>query len=128
MLDDHLPAEIEAVFQTMPAAQAAALLAVRSLILSEAAALKAGPVSEALKWGQPSYSVAKGTPIRLGLSKGRTALFVHCQTSIIEPARELFGGVAEFEGSRALILGGDPRATTYVIRAALTYKQPGKRV
>ena len=39
MLDDHLPAEIEAVFQTMPGAQAAALLAVRSLILSEAVAL-----------------------------------------------------------------------------------------
>ncbi|WP_299190721.1 DUF1801 domain-containing protein [uncultured Litoreibacter sp.] len=124
MLDMTLTT-LPAVFDDMPEAEAATLLEARDLIYAEAARLGVGPLEETLKWGQPSVVPPKksGTTIRLGLLGGKAALFVHCQTTIIDQARELFGGVAEFSGNRALVLGGDPRATTHVICAALTYYQ-----
>ena len=126
MLDtDELPAQISAVFDGYTTAQSCALIDLRALIFEEAARLGVGPVAETLKWGQPSYVVTKGTPLRLALLGGAPAVFVHCQTTIIEAARALFGGVAEFSGTRALILGGDARAEAHVICAALTYHQRG---
>lgn len=117
------PTTFPAIFADMPEAEAAGLLKVRDMIYAEALRLGVEPIEETLKWGQPAYVPPKksGTTIRLGLLGGKAALFVHCQTNIIEQARELFGGVAEFSGNRALLLGGDARAVTQVICAALTY-------
>lgn len=124
MLDmTQMPAPVAAAFAKL--GNPAPLLDARDLIFAEAARLAISPIEETLKWGQPSYLPPRkcGTTLRFGLLSGRPAIFVHCQTSIIEQARELFGGIADFKDNRALVLGGDPRATTHVICAALTYHQ-----
>ena len=120
---------IEAAFAAMPAAQLPALRQARGVILAEADRLGVGPLTETLKWGQPAYltqASKSGTTIRLGLQDEVAALFVHCQTTIIEDARQLYGGVATFCGNRSLLLDGDPRAAVHVICAALTYHRRGK--
>ncbi|MDA8747069.1 DUF1801 domain-containing protein [Litoreibacter sp.] len=121
----EMPDQVADVFDGFQNAHAKVLRKALALILKEAKRLNVGPVTETLKWGQPSYAVRNGTPLRLGLLAESPALFVHCQTDIIENARALIGGVAEFSGNRALILGGDPRAETHVICAALIYHQRG---
>ncbi len=93
------------------------LLALRQLIFETAATIPdCGEVIESLKWGQPSYATVNpksGTPIRLGTPKsspGCYALFVPCQTTLIETIREIYRDDFQYDGNRALILRAD---TTY---------------
>ncbi len=86
-----------------------------------------GEVTETLKWGQPSYATATGTPVRLGVvTSGQPALFVHCQTRVIADARAVFGQELGFEGNRAVVLPVDAAtsddALRQIIHAALTYR------
>ncbi len=129
MLDTmEIPPHVSAAFAAMPPRIRARLDQTRAEIFAEAERLGVRPIEETLKWGQPAYVPPRksGTTIRLGQLAGEAALFVHCQTSIIEDARELFGGIADFKDNRALVLGGDARATTHVICAALTYHRKGQ--
>ena len=104
------------------------LITLRRLIFDLAAQTEGvGPVTETLKWGQPSYSVPSGTPLRLGVTKsGDPALFAHCQTRVISDARAVFEGALQFEGNRAVVLPVDmPIASGelgQVILSALTYR------
>ncbi|MCP4934866.1 MAG: DUF1801 domain-containing protein [bacterium] len=93
------------------------LLTLRQLIFATAATIPdCGEVIESLKWGQPSYATVNpksGTPIRLGAPKsspGCYALFMPCQTTLIETIREIYHDDFQYEGNRALILRAD---TTY---------------
>ncbi len=102
---------VSAVFDALAPAARAQLLHLRALIFETAAATPGvGWLDETLKWGQPSYltSVSRsGTTVRIGLPKGepgRVALYVHCQTHLIERFRELYGDALTFEGSRAILL------------------------
>jgi len=88
---------VAAVFDAPAPAARAQLLRLRALIFATAAATPGvGPLAETLKWGQPSYltSVSKsGTTVRLGPVKDdpeRVALYVHCQTHLIDRFRELY--------------------------------------
>ena len=103
----------------------------RTLIFAQAADLPGtGGIEETLKWGQPSYLPVRprvGTTIRLGPAPGagaRAALFVHCQTGLVETYRQMFPGLI-FSGNRAIII--DPAgplpegALGHCIRMALTY-------
>ncbi|MGI9498428.1 MAG: DUF1801 domain-containing protein [Geminicoccaceae bacterium] len=105
----------------------------RRLILEVAASTPGvGPLEEALKWGQPSFltSVSKsGTTIRIDrLSKtdDRPALFVSCQTDLIEAFKTIYPETFDYQGKRAIIL--DPNgplpeeALRHCIALALTYK------
>ncbi len=90
------------------------LLALRQLIFETAATIRdCGEVIESLKWGQPSYATVNpksGTPIRLGVPKsspGCYALFVPCQTKLIETIREIYRDDFLYEGNRAVILRAD---------------------
>lgn len=84
-----------------------------------------------LKWGQPSYltSVSKGgTTIRIGPAKGepgRVALYVHCQTHLIDRFRERYGDTLSFEGKRAILLDVEAplpvEPLRHCIALALTY-------
>ena len=99
------------------------LQAARQMILDEARKLGLSPLTEATKWGQPAFLTpsGQGTTIRLGLSDGKAALFVHCQTTIIAQARAVFGDAA-FEGNRACLLeNADETVIRGIIRHALTY-------
>ena len=103
----------------------------RRLILSQAAELPGTDgIEETLKWGQASYLPRKprvGTTVRLGSAPGaatKAALFVHCQTGLIETYRQLFPSL-DCAGNRAIVF--DPKgplpedAIRHCIRLALTY-------
>lgn len=61
---------VASVFRSYPAALRPMLLALRELILDVAARTDGvGPLTETLKWGQPSYLTAEtgsGTTVRTG--------------------------------------------------------------
>jgi hypothetical protein len=123
---------VEAVFQAYPDALRRPLLRLRALIF-EAARENAcvGDLIETLKWGQPAYLPARpriGTTIRLGALKDRPdayALFVHCQTSLADTFRGLYGETLSVEGDRAIVFSArtePPRdALKHCIALALTY-------
>lgn len=127
-----IPPTIAAAFSRYPAPVQAQLLQVRDLILSVAAETEGvGPLTETLKWGEPAYLTETskiGTTIRLGASKSapdQCAVFVNCQTTLIDTFRAYFADDFRFEGNRALIIptaGDFPREPLALcLRMALTY-------
>lgn len=104
----------------------------RRLIHAEAAGdVRIGPVTESVKWGQPSFAAKTGTPLRIGVAKsGRPAIFVHCQTRVIAEVRGVMPDAFHYEGTRAAVLhdGTDTAAVRWLIRSALTYRlRQGRR-
>lgn len=102
----------------------------RSLVLRIAAELELGEVQESLKWGEPSYSVKIGSPLRMDWkpnSPDHYYLFFHCQTKLVDTFRELYGDVLEFQGNRAIVLSlfaPLPESTIkHCLELALTYQQ-----
>lgn len=115
------------VYENYPLEYRTPLLALRQLIYDRAKDIDdVGTVEESLKWGQPSYVVKKGTPIRLDrFGEDKIAMLFHCQTTLIETFRNLFSEDLEFSKNRAIIL--DPKKELPVaqlsicIEIALTY-------
>lgn len=90
-----------------------------------------GPITETLKWGEPSYLTEQsksGTTIRLSHVKERSdvcGVYVHCQTRLIGEFRDSFGDELEFSGNRAVLIDVntplDETLITMFLRKALTY-------
>jgi len=121
---------VEAVFDAYEDWARADLLALRALILKTAAEIEdVGPLVETLKWGQPSYLPAKpktGTTLRIDVLKNtpdQYAMFFHCQTTLVETFRELYGNQLEFQGNRAVIFKKQQPIPTEVVKhcIALTF-------
>ena len=123
---------VEAVFAAYARPVRDALHCLRGLIFETAGETKGvGDLVETLKWGQPAYRPARpriGTTLRIDAVKGRPdhyALFVHCQTSLADTFRGLYGDTLEIEGDRAIVFSTEaevPRAVLkHCISLALTY-------
>ena len=104
------------------------LLELRSLILMVAAELDLGAVEETLKWGEPSYSVKSGSPVRIDWklhSPNNYYLYFNCQTKLVDTFRELYSDILTFQGNRAIVLQLSeplPEGTVkHCIELALTY-------
>lgn len=101
----------------------------RNLVLEVASELELGEVEESLKWGEPSYSVKTGSPIRMDWkpkSPNNFYLFFNCQTRLVDTFRELYGEVLEFQGNRAIVLCLSepmPEAIRHCLELGLTYQQ-----
>ncbi|MEZ9478480.1 DUF1801 domain-containing protein [Vibrio splendidus] len=102
----------------------------RSLIFELSSDLGLGDVEESLKWGEPSYSVKTGSPIRIDWklkSPNNYYLFFNCQTKLIDTFRELHDGTLVFQGNRAIVLNLTepiPKAPIkQCLELALTYQQ-----
>ena len=125
LIKDVPPQDVEEKFAAMPADVSQVLRRARLAILGAAKlADGVGPLTECLKWGEPSYltqSPKTGTTLRLGQIGGCPAVMVPCSTTIIQDARDRFGELPELSGKRGVILGGDAQVVDYVITAALTY-------
>ncbi|WP_086349990.1 hypothetical protein [Candidatus Enterococcus clewellii] len=62
-------------------------------------------LTQSLKWNQLSFASSNGTPVRIDrYSDDEIALLVHCQTTLVEQWRELFGDGLKFSGNRAVLL------------------------
>lgn len=114
---DSYPAEVKPVFSLL-----------RQWLYDIAAEEGLNPVSESLKWGEPSYSIKGGSPVRIDWKARRPEmiqLYFHCQTLLVETFRELYPQTFKFEGNRALLLpvsGSLPEAAIkHCFHLALTY-------
>ncbi|KAF7764891.1 hypothetical protein PCIT_b0988 [Pseudoalteromonas citrea] len=117
-------------FDEYPKEAKARLVALRHLILTVATSLELDEVEESLKWGEPSYSVKTGSPIRLdwkSKSPEHYYLFFNCKTKLVDTFRELHGDSLDFQGNRAIQLTlSNPLpelVLTHCIELALTYQQ-----
>ncbi len=120
---------VRAVFDSAPPDTREGLLALRVLVFDTAHRL-GEPVEEVLRWGQPSYIAPKGSMLRIWThSQASFALFVHCQTRLMEEHRTAFPGMDRIEGNRAVLFDrvGEIDADRHgmLIGRALTYKRKG---
>ena len=122
--------KVQAVFDAYPRPQRDALLDLRRLILHAAQEAEV-EIVETLKWGQPAYLPARprvGTTVRIDAIKGspdRYALYVHCQTTLMDSYRLLYPEDFAFEGNRGLIFSTEAEvpetALKHCVALALTY-------
>jgi len=128
----EIPPQVNAVYNAFPKKAQNRLKELRALIFAEAEANPAiGPLTETLKWGEPSYLTEKtksGTTIRLAWKPAKPdqcALLVNCQSTLVSDWRELYGSVFKFEGKRAIIFDLNAPypadAVRHCIALALTY-------
>ncbi|ABD54504.1 DUF1801 domain-containing protein [Jannaschia sp. CCS1] len=125
------PPEVAAAYAAL--ATQARLLDLRDLIFAAAEATDTGPLTETLKWGQPSFLPAKkaGTTLRLGEDASAPTLFVPCSTNLLDRYRAAFPSEFTYSGARAVHLpaeGPFPDAAFQQIAAmALTYHRDKRR-
>jgi len=126
------------LFKKYPANIRSKLLRLRKLIYDVAAATpEIGPLTETLKWGQPSYlpeQTRSGTTIRIDQVKTepkKYAMYFHCQTTLVEDFRKMFEDDFEFVGNRCIIFDVHERISESKLRQcielALTYHQRKNR-
>ncbi|EJG0735136.1 DUF1801 domain-containing protein [Vibrio parahaemolyticus] len=106
------------------------LAELRNLVFQIASELELGEVEETLKWGEPSYNVKTGSPLRMDWklkSPNNYYLFFNCQTKLVDTFRELYGEELVFQGNRAIVLSLSKPIPERVIKSclelALTYQQ-----
>ncbi len=116
------------IFASYPQNVGTRLLDLRRLILETATELGTSAIKESVKWGEPSYVVVGGSPIRLGWKPSRPdrlALYFVCSSKLVATFRLLYSDQFEFEGNRALILHVDEVLPVAVLKhcisLALTY-------
>ena len=125
-------------FDSYDAEIRACLLEVRQLILKVAARTDGvGPITETLKWGEPSYLTSQtgsGSTIRISTVKNapdKFGIYFNCQTTLVEEFRQLYPDAFEFNGNRAVICKTKaplPREPLeHCIALALTYHLRKKR-
>jgi hypothetical protein len=128
---------IASAFDAFPDAARPGLLSLRTLIHETAATMpQIGGLTEALRWGQPSYMATRprtSSTIRLGIPKaGGFALYAHCQSTVITAYSEMFGDQDRTEGNRAVLFNTAsdiaPERLRYLIRHALCYHRQGAAI
>lgn len=115
-------------FAQYPPLVQARLTKLRRFILDAATHVEAGDVTESLKWGEPSYAVRNGSPVRFDW-KSKTPekyyLFFNCNTKLVDTFRELYGDEIETQGNRALVFYfSDPTPKAIIqrcVKLAFTY-------
>ncbi|EIV8646458.1 TPA: DUF1801 domain-containing protein [Vibrio parahaemolyticus] len=102
----------------------------RNIVFQVASELELGKVDETLKWGEPSYSVKTGSPLRIDWklkSPNSYYVFFNCQTKLVDTFRELYGDELVFQGNRAIVLSlSKPLPETIIkscLELALTYHE-----
>ena len=97
----------------------------RSFIFELLSDLGLGEVEESLKWGEPSYNVKTGSPIRIDWklkSPNNYYLFFNCQTKLVDTFRELHDGTLVFQGNRAIVLNLTEPLPRALIKAKWNFK------
>src|SRR5258708_23951120 len=126
------------VFRRYPPKLRVRLMALRELIFDVAAGTEGvGPLSETLKWGQPSYLTERtgsGSRVRIDCLKNADgyAIYFHCQSGLVGRFRELYADSFRYEGERAILFDPKERlplkALSHCIGLALTHHARKKKV
>ncbi|MET3896489.1 hypothetical protein ABIB57_000413 [Devosia sp. UYZn731] len=124
-----MDAAVAAVFEAYPVAVRDRLLRLREMIIETAASTPGvGALEETLKWGQVSYLTPEsgsGTTVRIDVdaASGQPAIYVNCQTDLVDGYREVYPEAFAYQGTRAVVIGEAPdeAALRHVIAQALTY-------
>ncbi|MBV1868859.1 MAG: DUF1801 domain-containing protein [Marinosulfonomonas sp.] len=105
---------------------------IRTMVFSVAASDPAvGPITETLKWGEPAYLTTaskSGSTIRLAWkakNPDHVAIFLNCQTTMVETMRLNYPDAFMYQGNRALLAPLneplDDDALEFCVRLAQTY-------
>jgi len=108
------------------------LFSLRELILETAVENPAiGPLEETLKWGEPAFltsATKAGTTVRINRhnkDNNQYAIYVHCQTDLLDRYRQLYSDTLTFDGDRAVVFNIAEKppleAVKHCIAMALTY-------
>jgi len=121
-----VPKQVAEVYDGYPEQVRSVLLSVRNRVFYCAKSASVGPLSETLKWGQPSYltdTSKAGTTIRLAMSGTKPAVFLNCNTTLVDGYRSDFPTAFAYLGNRALILPDsfDETVLDICLTRALTY-------
>ncbi len=127
-----MPGEVAAVFASYPDDVRSALEDARALIFEVAGEAGVGPLTETLKWGEPAYltqATKAGSTVRLGLNKGRPAVFFICHTGLVDGFRADYPEAFSWLGNRGLLLDEtvDGDVLAICLRRALTYHLEKRR-
>ena len=126
----EISAEVLSVIEGYPDKIRDRLLEIRELVYQVANEHEEiGPLTETLKWSQPSFQTevsGSGTTGRIDRhTDNEVAIFFHCQTSLVETFRELLPEL-NYLKNRAIILNvNEPLPVDEVkvcLDMALTYK------
>ena len=117
-------------FEAYPEHVRARLFFLRTSIFNIAETLALGEVKESLKWGEPSYVVKSGSPIRIDWkhrSPENYYVFFNCQTKLVATYKELYGDILTFQGNRAISISLSETMPETIINhcleIAMTYKR-----
>ena len=123
---DTLTSPVRDVIQSYPKDAQKYALALRELILDTAAHdPRIGPLTETLKWREPSYLTEKtksGTTLRFDWKSqkpSKMGIFVNCKTTLIAGFRDLFADELEFEDTRAIWLNLDKPIPRDILRICI---------
>ncbi|MGL9727524.1 hypothetical protein IGI44_000868 [Enterococcus sp. DIV0756] len=95
--------DIQTFYPTYSAQEKQKLIELQNLI-HEIAGESDIQLVESAKWGQLSFATPNGTPIRIDrFSDTQVALFVHCQTHLIDDWKSLFSESLSFSKNRAIL-------------------------
>ena len=115
-------ADVAAAFKAYPADLRRRLLALRELVFETAAGTSGvGPLTEALKWGQPSFlteETGSGTTVRIDRLKKSDgyAIYFHCQSGLVGHFKELYPDTFRYEGKRAIVFDAKDRVPVKALR------------
>jgi hypothetical protein len=122
---------VASVFKAYPAEVRGKLMALRALMFETAAATEGvGPLTETLKWGQPSYltqETGSGSTVRIDrLKKGDGyAIYFHCQSGLVGQFKAIYPDTFRYDGKRAIVFEMKDRvpdrALAHCIGLALTH-------
>ena len=125
-----LRSEVQAVYDACTAPLRQGLYQLRGLIFAQAARMpQIGPVTEALRWGQPAFltlDTGAACSLRVGPTNAQDiGLFVHCQTGLIAAFGSGAGAGLRFDGTRGVLFAPgdriDPAQISVLIGQALGY-------
>lgn len=124
-----MKAEVKEKFDSYPRHIRPLILQLRELVFRVAEDFNLGEVDETLKWGEPSYQVKGGSPVRMDWKPkypNQYFLFFHCQTKLVDTFRELYSEVLKFETNRAIVLYTNKKlpekAIWHCMKMAVKYK------
>ncbi len=117
------------VFDGYPKPMREKMMRLRQLVLDTASETEGvGALEETLKWGEPSYLTKGGSTLRIDWkdrAPGRYAMYLNCNSSLVDTFRKIYGDVFTFEGNRAIVFGETDELPVnelkHCIRLALTY-------